>query len=143
MTTTLANLVDTIETSKARYARNSISAYIIRCRDNGGFKTDADFLLENLKGRYSNREKCYILPASKQQKLDALLPLIGMESWQRTIEQHWMFRFDPLHSTKGMKPHDDEHFMKFWLSDVKRAIEQGQPVPQDVLNDYSKYSSNP
>lgn len=56
--------------SKARYAKNSIA---VRCNPDGGFKTREMRVVEALKGRWSNREKAYIMAASKEGRLRQLI----------------------------------------------------------------------
>lgn len=57
--------------TNARYAKKSIA---VHCKSDGsGFKTLAMHATESIGGRWSNREKAYILPASKEARLRQLL----------------------------------------------------------------------
>lgn len=58
-----------IVTAPARYAKNMLA---VRCPSTNGFKTRAARLAEHLKGRWSNREKAYIMSPTKAQKLRSL-----------------------------------------------------------------------
>ena len=56
--------------TNARYARNCIA---VRCPSNDGFKTRAARLAGALsRDRFSNREKAYIMAATKQEKFERL-----------------------------------------------------------------------
>lgn len=63
---------ETVTITKARYAKKSIA---VRCvSDGSGFKTPTMRMVESVGGaRWSNREKAYILPASKEVRLRELL----------------------------------------------------------------------
>lgn len=61
---------ETFTITKARYAKDSIA---VRCRSQGMFKTREMRLCDGLRGRWSNREKAYILPASKEARLRQLI----------------------------------------------------------------------
>lgn len=61
---------EAIMITKARYAKNSIA---VRCRSQGMFKTREMRLCDGLRGRWSNREKAYILAASKEPRLRQLI----------------------------------------------------------------------
>lgn len=56
--------------TKARYAKNSIA---VRCPSQDGFKTRAAYMVESLRGRWSNREKAYVLSASKEARVRELI----------------------------------------------------------------------
>lgn len=56
--------------SQARYAKNSIA---VHCESDGGFKTREARVVEAMNGRWSNREKAYIMAASKEQRLHQLI----------------------------------------------------------------------
>ncbi len=53
-----------------RYAGNAQKA--IKCPSDGGYKTRAARLAQALKGRYTSRERAYILSATKAEKFEAL-----------------------------------------------------------------------
>lgn len=54
----------------AQYAKNSIA---VRCPSDNGFKSRPARVVEALHGRWSNREKAYILAASKEARLRQLI----------------------------------------------------------------------
>lgn len=60
----------TVSISRARYAKNSIA---VHCPSDGGFKTREMRVVEALNGRWSNRERAYILAATKEPRLRQLL----------------------------------------------------------------------
>lgn len=57
--------------TSARYAKKSIAVF---CRSDGsGFKTREMRVVEAVGGRWSNREKAYILPAGRETRLRQLI----------------------------------------------------------------------
>lgn len=59
-----------ISVSPAKYAKNQIA---VRCVSLDGFKSRASRLAEGLNGRWSNREKAFIMSPSKVEKLKSML----------------------------------------------------------------------
>lgn len=58
---------EAITITKARYAKKAIA---VHCRSDGsGFKTREMHTVEAIGGRWSNREKAYILAATKEVRL--------------------------------------------------------------------------
>jgi len=64
--------------SDARYAKGQKS---VHCISDGGFKTRAMRLLCALNGRYSDREKAYIVSPTKAAKFEKLFS----EGWDATF----------------------------------------------------------
>jgi len=62
----------------ARYAKRQV---LIKCPSVDGFKTRAARLAEALKGRYTNRERGYIMSEAKAEKLMRLY----LDGWDATI----------------------------------------------------------
>lgn len=56
--------------SKARYAQNSVA---VKCPSVGMFKSRAARVVEAIGGRWSNREKSYILASTKEERLRKLI----------------------------------------------------------------------
>lgn len=65
-------LVVEYRASKARYAKNSI---VVRTLSTTGYKSPVDWMCEAMGARFSNREKAYVLPASKANTLRRALSL--------------------------------------------------------------------
>lgn len=62
---------ETFTITKARYAKQSIA---VRCQSDGsGFMTREMRVVEALNGRWSNREKAYVLAATKEARLRRLI----------------------------------------------------------------------
>lgn len=59
----------TYTVTPARYAHGMLA---VSCPSSNGFKTRAARLCDHLKGRYSNRERAYILSPAKVERLNAL-----------------------------------------------------------------------
>lgn len=69
---------ESISTSRARYAKKCVA---VRCPSSNGCKTRAARLAEALKGRWSNRERAYIMSEPKERRLRELYA----EGWDASI----------------------------------------------------------
>lgn len=58
------------EITKARYAKNSIA---VKCPSINAFSSREARITQAIGGRWSNREKSYILPATKESRLRQLV----------------------------------------------------------------------
>jgi hypothetical protein len=68
----MTNQEYTIELAKYAGRWNDKRQMAVSCPGAGGYKTRAGRLAEALKGRYSNRERAYIMSATKAAKFERL-----------------------------------------------------------------------
>ena len=61
--------MSTYTITDARYAKNAIA---VRCPSDDGYKTRAGRLCDYLRARWSNREKAYIMAATKRKRFEQL-----------------------------------------------------------------------
>ncbi len=103
----------------ANYAKNSMAVKIES--DGSGWKTRAAYLAGAIGGRWSNREKAYIMSPKKAERLKKL------------IEEGWSANS----SGELVKPGGHHR------EEVEKAVAEGKPVPKHVLADYPDLAKKP
>ncbi len=126
----------------ARYRKDGFLVKTEQPRTNDtNFKTEFDWLAQNLGGSYTGREKGYVFSFSGIKKFKELAPLAGLHPSQRTREQDYYFRY-ALSAKEGRpKPSRRDHPVVQDHEEIHRlmvesAIKDGMDVPDAVLNDY-------
>lgn len=126
--------------STARYRKGNQGLVVIQ--NDSKFKGKLGRLAENLGGKYTHREKGYVLSPTATKRFRELAPLAKKQSFERTFAEEWYFRQDVFDSGKGLKPNgkktneymDDQR--RYHRSAVKSALNSGKKVPARVLSEY-------
>jgi hypothetical protein len=126
--------------STARYRKGNQGLVVVQ--NNSRWQGELGRLAENLGGKYTHREKGYVLSPTATKRFRELAPLAKKQSFERTFAEEWYFRRDISGAGNRLKPNgkktneymDDQR--RWHRNAVEGALNSGKKVPARVLSEY-------